>query len=252
MKKIPLLLVLMILILTACTSQPSATPPPPSATSPQVEPTAYPVPESTATQEATAYPEPQKAEATTAEQKIEPTPYPDFAPTATPADPQDIVRELADKAVLALQSGNLQPLASMVHPSNGLRFSPYSFVRNEDLFFISAELPSLMDNPNQYVWGSYDGSGEPINLTFADYFARFVYDVDFANAPQVSINERLGMGNTIDNSAEFYPGAMVVEYYFPGIDDQYQGMDWRSLRFVFQDYNGRWVLVGIIHDEWTT
>ena len=242
-------------LLAACASETPAAipPPPPSATPDQAgQPTAYPVPAATNAQAVAAYPEPQQPAAEPAVQEVEPTPYPEMAATAIPADPQVVVRELADKAVLALKEGNIRVLSSMVHPANGLRFSPYSYVHAEDLFFIAAELPSLMDNPNQYVWGAYDGSGEPINLTFADYFARFVYDVDFASAPEVSINERLGQGNTIDNAAEFYPGALIVEYHFPGFDDQYQGMDWRSLRLVFQDYKGRWVLVGIIHDEWTT
>ena len=81
----------------------------------------------------------------------------------------------------------------------------------------------------------YAGSGEPIQLSFPDYYAKFVYDVDYANAPQVSLNHRLSTGNSIDNSAEFYPGAMVVEYYFPGFDPQYGGMDWRSLRLIFSE-----------------
>jgi hypothetical protein len=44
---------------------------------------------------------------------------------------------------------------------------------------------------------------------------------------------------------------MIVEYYFPGFDPQYGGMDWRSLRLVFSDHGGTWYLAGIIHDEWT-
>jgi hypothetical protein len=90
-----------------------------------------------------------------------------------------------------------------------------------------------------------------IDLTFADYFADFVYDVDFASAPQIAVNQRLGPGNTIDNSAEVYPGDMIVEYHFPGFDPQYDGMDWRSLRLVFKYCQGNYDLVGIIHDEWT-
>ncbi|HUM37898.1 MAG TPA: hypothetical protein PLQ85_13585, partial [Anaerolineae bacterium] len=102
-----------------------------------------------------------------------------------------------------------------------------------------------------YEWGVYDGSGEPIQLTFAAYYQKFVFDHDYTTAVAVSVNERLGMGNSIDNSQEYYPGAMVVEYHFPGFDPQYGGLDWTSLRLVFQEFEGRWVLVGIIHDQWT-
>jgi hypothetical protein len=242
---------ILALLLAACSGE---TPTPiapdlPTATPDQVEqPTAYPMPAATATQPASGYPAPQQP----ATQAAEPTAYPEMAATATPADPETIVRALADQALLAIKDKNMQALSSLVSPAGGVRFSPYGFVRDEDLMFTAAELAGIMDNPGLLMWGAYDGSGEPINLTFADYYAEFIYDVDFASAPQVSINERLGQGNTLDNATEFYPGAMIVEYHFPGFDEQYQGMDWRSLRLVFQDYKGRWVLVGIIHDEWTT
>jgi hypothetical protein len=45
---------------------------------------------------------------------------------------------------------------------------------------------------------------------------------------------------------------MVVEYYFPGFDPQYEGMDWRSLRLIFLQDNDVWYLAGIVHDQWTT
>lgn len=267
MKKCLSIIILLMVLLAACAVEtpsmvsqqppsdiPTEVPPPPPSDTPNqaVEPTSSKLPEAMVTQAVNAYPEPEQPVTQAEELAAAPTPYPEIAATATQADPQVVVQELADKAILALKEGDIQSLSLMVHPVTGLRFSPYGFVREEDLFFIAAELPSLMDNPNQYIWGVYDGSGDPINLTFADYFARFVYDVDFSSAPEVSINQRLGQGSTIDNAAEFYPGAMIVEYHFPGFDEQYQGMDWRSLRLVFQEYIGRWVLVGIIHDEWTT
>ena len=108
-----------------------------------------------------------------------------------------------------------------------------------------------MTDTTLYHWGRYDGSGDPMDLTFADYFARFVYDQDYAQPEQTSVNLRLGQGNSIDNSAQFYPNATIIEYHFSGFDPQYQGMDWRSLRIVLEQHNGQWFVVGIIHDQWT-
>lgn len=237
MNKTLFTILLFVLLLTACGAKtPAAVPPmPPSATPDQ-------------SGQPTAYPEPQKP----ATQAAEPTAYPEMAATATPETPEVIVRGLADQAVLALKDKNMQALSMLVNPANGVRFSPYSFVREEDLFFGAAEVAMLMDSPSKYLWGTFDGSGEAINMTFADYYARFLYDVDFASAPQVSVNEELGKGTAMNNATEFYPGAMIVEYHFPGFDAQYQGMDWRSLRLVFVENKGRWVLTGIIHAEWTT
>jgi hypothetical protein len=165
---------------------------------------------------------------------------------------QSEVLPLANAAIQALAAKDMDKLAKLASPSSGLRFSPYSFVRPEDLAFSPEQLRGLLDDPTVYMWGTFDGSGEPIQMTFAEYYERFVYSKDFASADQIGLNERLGQGNTIDNSQEFYPDAVVVEYHLPGENPDYSGMDWQSLRLVFQQQEGQWYLVGIIHDEWTT
>ena len=175
-------------------------------------------------------------------------------PTPTePSRPGQIVPDLANQVIWALKNRDMQAVAAHVHPISGLRFTPYAFVQPSDLAFPLHQLPKLLTDSTVYRWGAYDGSGEPIDLTFAQYYERFVYDADFAHAEAVSYNERIGgAAGIIDNSREFYPGAVVVEYHFSGFDPQYAGMDWRSLRLVFQQHDGAWYLVGIIHDEWTT
>ena len=185
------------------------------------------------------------------------TPVTEAAPTATalptlpPLSPEEAVSALGAQVLTALKAQDLATVAALAHPTQGVRFSPYAFVRDEDLVFTPAQLQGLFADPTLYEWGVYDGSGEPIQLTFAAYYQKFVFDHDYTTAVAVSVNERLGMGNSIDNSQEYYPGAMVVEYHFPGFDPQYGGLDWTSLRLVFQEFEGRWVLVGIIHDQWT-
>ena len=133
----------------------------------------------------------------------------------------------------------------------GIRFSPYAAIQPDDLVFFKDQIAGLMSDPTVYHWGIYDGSGMDIDLTFADYFAEFVYDVDFASAPQIAVNQRLGPGNTIDNSA----GSLSREYdrrvSLSRFRPQYDGMDWRSLRLVFKYCQGSYDLIGIIHDEWT-
>jgi hypothetical protein len=145
----------------------------------------------------------------------------------------------------------MQGLSTLVHPVDGLRFTPYAYIQDTDQVFTADKVANLMADSSVYQWGNYAGSGEPIMLSFPAYYAKFIYDVDFANAPQVSLNHRLSNGNSIDNSSEYYPGSMIVEYYYPGFDPDYVGMDWRSLRLVFTQYAGSWYLSGLIHDEWT-
>ena len=61
----------------------------------------------------------------------------------------------------------------------------------------------------------------------------------------------IGKGNTLNNIAQVYPNGEFVEFHFTGFDTQYEGMDWTSLRLVFEENNGTWFLIGIVHDQWT-
>jgi len=72
-----------------------------------------------------------------------------------------------------------------------------------------------MESEEVYIWGEYDGSGDPIKLTFAQYFDKFVYDHDFANAEKVAYNEIQQSGNTVVNISDVYPEGKFMDYYFP-------------------------------------
>lgn len=176
----------------------------------------------------------------------------EIAMPPTPLSADQGVIDLASQVAAALQERDMARLASYVNPQVGLRFSPYAAVKDSDLRFSTEQLPGLLTDNTIYTWGAYYGTGEPIELTFDKYYGLFIYDEDFANAPQLALNHRLGVSTTLDNSAEYYQGAMIVEYYFPGFDPALEGMDWRSLRLVFMQENNTWYLAGIIHDQWTT
>lgn len=164
----------------------------------------------------------------------------------------------AVESIMALRNRDLQALAQLVHPDKGARFSPYAYVRTEaeppgsrDQVFRAEQVSGLFADPTVYDWGQYDGSGLPIELTFEAYFERFVYDVDFAHPQMVGYDEAIGHGNTINNVKVAYPSGVFVEYHFEGFDPQFEGLDWRSLRLVFEEKDDTWYLVGIVHAEWT-
>jgi len=157
---------------------------------------------------------------------------------------------LAREIVQSLRECDTATLAKYVHPTLGVRFAPYTYVRPEYLVFGPGQVKDLASDPERYTWGVYDGSGAPIILTFSEYLDKFIYCRDFAAATQVSLNRPIGSGNSINNIAEFYPGAAVVEFFIPGTE-QYGGMDWHSLRLVFQPEGEKWTLIAIINDQWT-
>ncbi|ASA25492.1 copper amine oxidase N-terminal domain-containing protein [Paenibacillus donghaensis] len=163
---------------------------------------------------------------------------------------RELIKEQADKAVAALKSGDWAAIAGM-STAQGIRFSPYGYVDRNDRVLSRDQLANAAQDKEAYVWGAYDGSGEAIKLTFAEYAEKFIYSSDFAAAPQIGYNKTIGMGNTLNNVHQVYPDAIVVEYHYDGFDPQYAGMDWESLRLVFQKEGSQWRLAGIIHDQWT-
>jgi len=164
-------------------------------------------------------------------------------------DPADV----AARAIQAISLKDWSALAGLADPVHGVRFSPYAYVdTTAGVVLSSAEIAALGDGSQLRRWGTYDGSGEPIQLTVQAYFERFVCDRDFASAEPGPPNQRVGTGNTLNNIGQVYSGRDVLffEYYLPGTE-AYAGMDWRSLRLVLERRLGRWYLIGVVHDEWT-
>lgn len=169
----------------------------------------------------------------------------------SPAEMENAIKNLSSDILTLLKNKDFENLALKIHPTQGIRFSPYAYVSKDDLHFSADDFLQLINDEKTRVWGSADGSGFPIDLNFTDYYKKYIWDLDFTRAPESSFDKRLGQGNSLDNALEFYAGAHVVEYYFSGFEPQYEGMDWRSLRLVFAEENDQWYLVGIIHDQWT-
>jgi hypothetical protein len=168
------------------------------------------------------------------------------------SEAQKIIEDKTDEVILAIKNKDMENLSTYINQDKGIRFSPYSHIDVcNDLAFTVDQIKNISKDTNEYSWGVYDGSGLPIKLTFEGYFKKFVYDQDFANAKEVSYNQILGKGNTINNEFEVYSNSIIVEYYFSGFDPKYEGMDWESLRLVYEEKDNTWYLTAIIHDQWT-
>lgn len=158
----------------------------------------------------------------------------------------------AEVAIKALKDKDAKVMSKIVHPTKGVRFSPYGFVdAQNDVVLTRDKILNAFNDQTIYNWGIFDGSGMPIELTFNDYYEQFIYDKDFAKAEKIGINKIIGQGNSINNIFEVYPDGFMVEYHFSGFNPDFDGLDWESLRLVFELDDGEWFLVGAVHDQWT-
>lgn len=170
----------------------------------------------------------------------------------SPAQAKSIIEGRAREVVRALKYRDMQRLATFVHPTKGLRFSQYGTVNPEtDRAFSRSQTANLFKSNRRYLWGEYDGSGDPIRLSAKQYFGTFVYRQDMLKAKDISYNTEVRGGNTLPNFLQAYPRAIVVVYHHPGSDPRMDGMDWESLWIAFEKQGQTWYLVGIASDEWT-
>lgn len=144
----------------------------------------------------------------------------------------------------------MDAIAAVAHPSKGVRFTPYAYVdTSADVVLRASALPDELRSRTPRTWGSFDGNGDPIRMTFASYVGRFVANAAFSAATDVGENRSISGGNTTDNAREAYPSADIVELYLPPSSES--TMDWSALRLVFESVDGAPYLVGVVHSEWT-
>ena len=190
-----------------------------------------------------------------------PGPSPSASGTAQPsgplarqlsaADAEAAVGVLVRDTLAAFKKRDGPALAALAHPSKGVRFSPYAYIQATNVTLMAAQLANAFTDPTKRRWGITDGKGDPIILTFADYTGTYIYARDFASSSQTAFNKTIGAGNTIDNTADAYPNAILFEAYDPGPDPQMKDFQWQCVRLLFERSSDRWFLVSVVHGEWT-
>ncbi len=156
--------------------------------------------------------------------------------------------ETAYQVLSVLKVGDYASLSEWVHPVYGVYLSPSSRIDlNTARWFAPSTMARLGRDQNEYVWGVFVDTGEPISMTAADYFSRFVYDRDYLYAPVLSVNRAARSGSMPENTAEVFPDGQFVDLYIPA-DSAEQG-NWSLLRLVFVDSEDGPKLAAIVHSE---
>lgn len=164
---------------------------------------------------------------------------------------QQTLRQQALRIQRALANNDFARITNDIHPTRGVRFSMYAYVRPEtDKVFSREQFAQYLQQAKiRFTWGDLDGTGDSLVIPLPEYLDTWV-DGDKYNNASISINEFKHSGNMINNVKDIYPKSDVVDFYYKGTDE-YDGMDWRGMRLVFDDYQGKRYLVAIINDQWT-
>lgn len=175
---------------------------------------------------------------------------------STPSQPpavtsQQTLTEQALHIQRALASHNYAAIIDDIHPTRGVRLSMYAYVRlDSDKVFSRAQFGQyLQQSKIRFTWGDLDGAGELFIVPLPTYLDTWVDGSKFNDA-RITVNKFESRGNMINNINDTYPDLDVVDFYRKG-SEKSNGMDWRGMRLVFDDYQGKRYLVAIVNDQWT-
>ena len=158
---------------------------------------------------------------------------------------------LAYRILEYIRDDDYAALSNVVHPEFGVVFSPYATVTISAVQRFSAkDVANFSTDSHVYVWGVYNGSGQPIEHTPVEYITNFVPAADFFGETIIGINRIVRRGNALENITEVFPNVKFIDFHLPG-QETGEELDWRSLRLGFEEYNGYFRLVVIIYSTWT-
>lgn len=155
-------------------------------------------------------------------------------------------------SVHALETADYVTLASMVHKEKGVRFTPFSTVNLEnDLILTYEKIKNLETSKDTHSWGISPTTGSAILLPISSYFEQYVCPLSYSKAPYIAIDSVLISGNALENTSDAYPDCRFVDFTYRSIDPDLSGLDWSSLKLVFEFCDDAWYLVGVVHSVWT-
>ena len=131
----------------------------------------------------------------------------------------------------------------------------------DNLIFISPDNTKLRWNSTRdsvlvcsFFNGAYQKSypvGYSVTVSWGEMWVTTVPELQTAIRSLSNISDKklrteqlLGLPSNTKNTH-------IVEFFIPGIDPQYEGMDRRSLTIVLEKNNETRNLIGIIHNQWT-
>ncbi len=165
--------------------------------------------------------------------------------------------ETGEKILTALSQKDFASLSEYL-ADEGVDFLPYPYEENLDRVQTiqkekKSDFSSLFSGNEVLTRWIRDGSWEPLSMTFEEYYQRFIRDENYLQAPEKFENEQVqSRGNTMVNLSTLYSWSQIIEYHFTGFNEEFAGMDWKSLYLVFTP--SEWEnlkLRAIAHGEWT-
>ena len=159
--------------------------------------------------------------------------------------------QLSDELMTYLKKQEFDKFIEHVDPVDGALFSFFADFGNPQGYggpYITLTRKQMENSETEHIWG-YDESGKAFKMTFPQYVNDFLLKRHGHNIvyTTISFNDTSYDNPSINNTIhEYYPDAKYVEYYSPALDES--GRLFQAIRFVYQERDGKWYLIGIARD----
>lgn len=154
-------------------------------------------------------------------------------------------------SLMALQNADLDRLSALVHPVKGALFSADPQIEEVWCTHVMPDtVKRVFEEDASLLWGISGITGEPIQLGFDAYLQHHVNRVNYRES---FIGVQYGLvtarGNAPLNYRALFPEATAVEFFYPGTQ-AVEGRDFSSLILLFETYEDRVYLVGVLSNYW--
>jgi hypothetical protein len=156
-----------------------------------------------------------------------------------------IIGDTANTALRAIRDRDMNTLASLVHPEEGVLMSPWPTPTKDNPHFLPEEVQSLPDDETIYQWtGSESETGIPLESTGMEYLEKWMYNFDYLEEGKAIYNNAYNpfASRALHYIPEKFPNTITVSYYAHDADDPFSGT---ILRLIFKEYKGQWKLIAI-------
>lgn len=163
-----------------------------------------------------------------------------------PTDPS--VLEAAEQIRAGLVSSTGPQIADEFVPDSWIAMSGRTTIEDGPFGPATVTAADLANGDTEYVF-EYTEAG-PIITSVDDWMNDYRQSSTLIDPDATSVNASLGFGNSINNLAERYPNADVVEFHRQG-RGELKDFNWSTTRIVLEKIDGQWKLLAIMGDTWT-
>lgn len=167
-------------------------------------------------------------------------------------NPELILQQKTTYLLMLLQKNDYATFAEYIHPAKGMMLSYGADMDHADEPAKTLQRKEFVTHMNSGAvesWGITVGTGKPLLMTLKQFWTTKLYPESLSLGTKKSFDRVLYTSKSEDflltQLQKRFPGMHFIEYAIPvSREKEYPS----SLRFIYEEYQGKWFIVGVMRD----